>query len=114
VGSFIIAADWFSGIIVLDAVSLLGFAALSVLTYFVYSLYFLYLTASKQTIGMMITELRVIGIEETRPRFHKLLQRCFWHLISLLIFGIGLLWGIFDRNNMCLHDRLSNTRVIRN
>jgi uncharacterized RDD family membrane protein YckC len=114
VGSFIIAADLFGGIIVLDAVSMLDFAALSILTYFVYSLFFLFLTASNQTIGMMITELRVTGVEEVRPPFHKLFKRCFWHLISLLILGIGLLWGIFDRNNMCLHDKLSRTCVIRN
>ena len=108
------AADFFDGIIVLDTFSMLDFLILFFLMYFVYSLFFLYLTASNQTIGMMITELRVAGIEEKRPSFHKLARRCFWHLVSLLFLGIGLLWGVFDRDNMCLHDRLSNTRVIRN
>jgi uncharacterized RDD family membrane protein YckC len=114
VGIFIIAADLFGGIIVLDALSLLDFAALFLLMYFVYSLFFLFLTASSQTIGMMITELRVVGMEEVRPPLRKLAKRCFWHLVSLFLLGIGLLWGVFDRNNLCLHDRLSSTRVVRN
>ncbi len=111
VGIFIIAADHFGGIIVLDEVSLADFAALFLLTYFVYSLFFL--TASSQTLGMMIADLRVIGINRKRPSMQQLVKRCFWHLISLLACGIILLWGLFDRDNLCLHDRLSNTRVIR-
>lgn len=110
-GIFVIAADHFGGIIVLDAVSLVGFAALFLLTYFVYSVFFL--TASNQTIGMMITDLRVIGINRNRPSLQQFLKRCCWHLISLLVLGIGLLWGLFDRDSLCLHDRLSDTRVIR-
>jgi uncharacterized RDD family membrane protein YckC len=111
VGIFIIAADRFSGILVLDAVSLADFAALFLLTYFVYSLFFL--IASNQTVGMMIADLRVIGIIRMRPSLQQLLKRCFWFLVSLLVFGIGLLWGLFDRDNLCLHDRFSGTRVIR-
>jgi uncharacterized RDD family membrane protein YckC len=111
VGVFVIAADRFGGIIVLDKVSLAGFAALFLLTYFVYSVFFL--IASGQSIGMMITDLRVIGISLGRPSLQRYIMRCFLHLISLLVFGIGLLWGLFDRNNLCLHDRLSGTRVVR-
>ncbi len=111
VGVFVIAADRFGGIVVLDKVSLADFAALFLLTYFVYSVFFL--TASGQTIGMMITDLRVTGIIRKRPSLQQYMKRCFWHLISLLMIGMGLLWGLFDRNNLCLHDRLSGTRVIR-
>lgn len=111
VGIFIIAADRFGGILVLDAISLAGFTALFLLTYFVYSVFFL--AAGSQTVGMMITELRVIGISRIRPSLKQLVARCWWHLVSLLVFGIGLLWGLLDRNSLCLHDRLSGTRVIR-
>lgn len=111
VGVFVITADRFGGIVMLDKASLAGFAALFLLTYFVYSVFFL--IASGQTIGMMITDLRVIGISPGRPALQQYIKRCFWHLIALLVFGIGLLWGLLDRNNLCLHDRLSGTRVIR-
>jgi uncharacterized RDD family membrane protein YckC len=110
-GIFILAADFISGIIVLDFFSLVHFAALLLLTYFVYSFFFLF--ASNQTIGMMITDLRVAGIHEPRPSFARLGIRCCCYIISLLAFGIGLIWGLFNRGNLCLHDRLSGTTVVR-
>lgn len=110
-GAFVISADYFSGIIVLDAISLADFAALFLLTYFGYSIYFL--ATSNQTVGMMITELRVVGAEDRRPQMRQVIGRCCGFLVSLLFAGIGLLWGLFDRENRCLHDRISGTYVIR-
>jgi uncharacterized RDD family membrane protein YckC len=111
-GIFILAADFFSGIIMLDFISVVNLSALLLLTYFVYSFFFLF--ASNQTIGMMITDLRVVGINKKRPSLAQLAIRCSCYIISLLIFGIGLLWGLFNRENLCLHDRLSDTTVVRN
>jgi uncharacterized RDD family membrane protein YckC len=110
-GLFIIAADFFSGIIVLDKVSLIDFSILFLLNYFLYSFFFLF--ASNQTIGMMITDLRVVGPDEKRPSIGQLLCRCAGHLISLFGLGIGLLLGLFDRKSLCFHDRTSGTHVIR-
>ncbi len=110
-GAFIIAADYFSGIVVLDSLSLVNFAVLFLMTYLIYSIYFL--VASGQTIGMMITELRVTGSDDRRPPLRRLLSRCFGYLLSLLVLGIGLLWGLFDRESLCFHDRISQTRVVR-
>ncbi len=110
-GGFIIAADFFSGIIELDAVSYLDFSVLLLLMYFVYSIFFL--TTCSQTIGMMITDLRVVGVDKMRPSLRQLLSRCFWYLISLLGLGFGLFWSLFDRESMCFHDRSSDTQVIR-
>jgi uncharacterized RDD family membrane protein YckC len=108
---FVFAADFVSGIIIWDFISLVNFAALLLLTYFVYSFFFLF--ASNQTIGMMITDLRVVGMNKTRPSLAQLVIRCCCYPFSLLAFGIGLLWGLFNRRNMCLHDRFSNTTVVR-
>ncbi len=110
-GLLILAADFFSGIIVLDTVSYLYFALLFLLTYFTYSLFFL--LASSQTIGMMITDLRVVGIYHERPSFRQLFRRCCGYLFSLLGLGFGLIWGLFDRETLCFHDRISDTQVIR-
>jgi uncharacterized RDD family membrane protein YckC len=110
-GTFVIAADIFSGIIVLDAVSLMDIAALFLLTYFVYSIFFL--GASGQTIGMMITDLRVISDDGARPLLHQLIYRCCWHIVSFFGLGIGLLWSLFNRESLCLHDMLSGTLVKR-
>jgi uncharacterized RDD family membrane protein YckC len=110
-GVFIIAADFFSGIIVLDSISLIDIAALFLLTYFVYSLFFL--GSSGQTIGMMITDLRVIGANGVRPGLHQLLSRCGLYLVSFFAMGIGLLWSLFNPESLCLHDKISGTRVKR-
>jgi uncharacterized RDD family membrane protein YckC len=110
-GIFIIAADLFSGIIALDGYSYLLFSALFLLMYLFYSLFFL--SASGQTIGMMITDLRVVDDFEGRPLFNQILRRCLAYVASVLGLGFGLIWGLLDRENRCFHDRVSDTRVIR-
>ena len=67
-GVCIIAADFFSGIIALDTISYLIFSVLFLLIYFFYSLFFL--AASNQTIGMMITDLRVVDAD-LRAAIHQ-------------------------------------------
>ena len=110
-GLCIIAADFFSGIIALDTISYLIFAALFLLTYFFYSIFFL--AASNQTIGMMITDLRVVDADGNRPSVSQLLRRSFGHLASVLVLGLGLVWSLFDRESQCFHDRVSDTRILR-
>jgi uncharacterized RDD family membrane protein YckC len=111
-GALIIAADFFSGIRVLDLVSVIHYLELSLLVYFTYSLFFLEIVG--QTIGMMIMNLQVVaGTGEMRLRMRRLLLRCFCYLVSVLFLGIGLLWALFDPECQCLHDRLTNTHVVR-
>ena len=110
-GVCILASDFCSGIIELDALSYVAFGVLFLLVYFLYSLFFL-ITAG-QTIGMMITDLRVVGLDQGRPLFRQLLRRCAGYLVSILGFGFGLIWSLFDRESMCFHDRISGTCVIR-
>ena len=107
----ILAADFFSGIAVIDAISLIDYGLLFLLTYFLYSIYFLGTT--NQTVGMMITELRVVGQNAGRPSIGQILMRCSTFLVSVLGAGIGLFWGCFDRESKCLHDRISGTRIVR-
>lgn len=110
-GVFIISTDYFSGIVILDGVSLIEFTGLFLLIYFSYSIYFL--AASGQTVGMMITDLRVIGVEGIRPSIGQLFSRCFGYLLSAILLGAGLFWSLFDRQNLCFHDRFSNTFIKR-
>ena len=110
-GVLIMAADFLSEIVTLDWISLIDFSALFLLNYFLYSLFFL--SSSSQTIGMMITDLRVVGRDEQRPTMRQILGRCCGHLASLFGLGIGLLSGLFDRESLCFHDRHSGTHVVR-
>jgi uncharacterized RDD family membrane protein YckC len=110
-GMLIIAANIISGIKVLDFLSILHYSVLLLLVYFLYSLFFL-LTIG-QTIGMMVTKLRVVaGADKKRPQALRILARCFTYLLSTLCLGVGLLWAFIDQEHQCLHDKLTDTRVI--
>lgn len=111
VGIMVFAADSLTGTIMMDAVSVVHFSALFLLAYFVYSIFFL--LASSQTIGMMITDLRVVGRDGERPSKGQFFRRCGGYLVSLFGIGLGLLWALANRDNLCLHDRISGTRVVR-
>jgi uncharacterized RDD family membrane protein YckC len=110
-GAFILCADLFSGIDYIDTVSLIDYLALLLAIHFVYSVFFL--RASSQTIGMMITDLRVAAKDGRRPGIVQILTRCSTFLLSVVTVGVGLLWGIFDRETRCLHDLVSDTQVLR-
>jgi uncharacterized RDD family membrane protein YckC len=107
----VIATDIFSGIEVMDTFSMVNYGVLVLAMFFVYSTFFLFTAA--QTVGMMITDLRLTGDEEQRPRVSQILLRCGLFAISLLAVGLGLLWGCVDRDARCFHDRFSGTKVIR-
>jgi uncharacterized RDD family membrane protein YckC len=110
-GAFIIAADFFTGIDVLDTVSLVHYGILLLAFHILYSVFFLGTVG--QTIGMMITDLRVVQAGNGRPPAGMLLLRCAAFPLSLLALGIGVVWAVFDSDSLCLHDRLSGTRVAR-
>ena len=107
----ILAADSVSGVEILDAAGATNFALLMVAVFFVYSIFFL--KTANQTIGMMITNLRLLGRGNERPTGRQIVIRSSVFLVSLLGLGIGLIIGCFDKRSACLHDRLSDTRVVR-
>ena len=109
--SFVLAAELVSGIAIFDARSWLHYALLLAAVYFVYSTFFL--RTASQTIGMMITDLRVLDPARQRPSTVQVLVRTVVFLPSLLGLGAGLIWSLFDREARCLHDTLSGTRVVR-
>jgi uncharacterized RDD family membrane protein YckC len=109
--SFVLAAELVSGIAIFDARSWLNYALLLAAVYFVYSTFFL--KTASQTIGMMVTDLRVLDRARRRPHTVQILTRTVVFLPSLLGLGAGLICSLFDREARCLHDTLSGTRVSR-
>jgi uncharacterized RDD family membrane protein YckC len=108
---FIFATDAYSGVVVLDRISVAHYIVLLLAIFFLYSLFFL--ATGNQTIGMMITDLRLTAGDGRRPRFRQIVVRCTAYLVSLLALGTGLLWGCFSRRSRCLHDTISGTFVVR-
>lgn len=107
----IMGADVAAGIEVLDATSQIHYAVLFLILFVAYSLFFLGMAG--QTIGMMLTDLRLLGNDMRRAPFGRVTVRCLVYLPGLALMGIGLVWGVFDRHARCLHDLMSDTRVVR-
>ncbi len=109
--ALILAVDVLIGIEVFDAVSIVHYSTLLLMTYFLYSLFFL--GTGGQTVGMMLTDLRVVGVASPRPSPGQILVRSIAYVLGSAALGIGLIWGCFDRQSRCLHDRFSHTKTVR-
>ena len=77
--------------------------------YFLNSIFFLLLT--RQTPGMFLTDLQLVGEEAEEVSLDHLLLRICLFLPTVTTVA-GLLWGVFDSRCRCLHDRLSKTCVV--
>jgi uncharacterized RDD family membrane protein YckC len=82
--------------------------------YAVLGVYFLWLwRKGGQTLAMQTWRIKVVdartGSVVTLPRAW-LRYTLAWP--SLLVYGVGLLWALFDRDRQFLHDRLAGTRLV--
>ncbi len=65
-----------------------------------------------QTLAMQTWKLKLVGNDHSAPSLPQLCLRYLLCWPSLLLYGAGLLWALFDRDRQFLHDRLSGTRII--
>jgi uncharacterized RDD family membrane protein YckC len=65
-----------------------------------------------QTLAMQTWKLQLVTREGTAPTLVQLILRYCLSWPSLLFYGAGLVWALFDRDRQFLHDRLSGTRII--
>ncbi|WP_075184609.1 RDD family protein [Teredinibacter haidensis] len=69
-----------------------------------------------QTAGMRAWRLQVITLSELpevrQPSLTKSLARAPLSFLAIAVGGLGYWWRAFDINGDCLHDKLSQTRVI--
>ena len=66
-------------------------------------------TRSGQTLGMRAWRMRVCTPEGTPLGWRHALGRFAAAIVSIGAAGVGLLWVVFDRDRLSLHDRLSGT-----
>jgi uncharacterized RDD family membrane protein YckC len=74
--------------------------------------------AGGQTIGKMISRIRVVPTPETdggaaRVPFGNAVVRAVACLVSVLPAGAGLIPALFSADHRAIHDRLSDTRVVK-
>lgn len=65
-----------------------------------------------QTLAMQTWRLKIVSVDGSPPKLKQLLLRYALSWPSLLFYGAGLLWAIFDRDRQFMHERLSGTRII--
>jgi uncharacterized RDD family membrane protein YckC len=69
----------------------------------------LFLLYAKCTPGMRYAELSLCTFDDEYPTREQMKARLIAMLLSLLPMGLGMLWAIFDEDNMSWHDRHSQT-----
>lgn len=80
---------------------------LVLLVYFVW-----FWTNGGQTLAMKTWHIRLVSADGGRLRPMQALFRYLAAWPSVLLFGIGLFWALFDPDRQFLHDRLAETRVV--
>jgi uncharacterized RDD family membrane protein YckC len=73
----------------------------------------LFTTASGQTIGKVMLGLRVVADDFGRVPVTQAAVRTALSAVSLAVLGLGYLPALVGADRRALHDRLSNTRVVR-
>ena len=68
-----------------------------------------FLTYAKVTPGMRYAQLSLCTFDEETPNTAEVKGRLKAMLISVLPAGLGMVWSIFDEDQMSWHDRLSKT-----
>ncbi len=69
-------------------------------------------TSGGQTLGMRAWRLKLVSMEGLPVDWRHALKRHFAAILSLLVFGLGFVWAVFDSDKLAWHDRLSGTRLI--
>ena len=52
------------------------------------------------------------GRQENRLDWRQAMKRYLFASFSLMFFGLGFAWRVFDREKLFLHDRLSGCRLV--
>ena len=65
-----------------------------------------------QTLAMQTWKLQLQSAHGLKPTWRQLALRYLLAWPSLLLYGAGLIWALFDRDRQFLHDRLAGTRIV--
>lgn len=67
---------------------------------------------SGQTLAMQTWKIKLVSAGGRPLSKRQILLRYVAAWPSLMLFGIGILWALVDRDRQFLHDRLAGTRLI--
>ncbi len=104
--SFGITDEDFSNIMI---GSIIYFVCVSIM--FFYYVYFTHVYG--KTLGKAVLGIKVVNKQGKNPEISEVLKReVIGKILSSLLFGMGYIWALFDRNNQALHDKIARTYVI--
>lgn len=78
----------------------------------VYAFFVFFWTRGGQTLGMRSWRIRLETYEGKSPSFATASVRFFMAIVSILPFGLGFLWQLWDVDKLAWHDRVSRTRLV--
>jgi len=65
------------------------------------------------TVGMRAWHVRILSDNGKKISWPRCLLRFLTGFLSLIVFGLGILWALPDRKNRCWHDITGHTLLIR-
>ena len=85
----------------------------NLLLFFISYLYFVWHWLNGgRTLGMRAWHIKLINREMDQMSWRNATARFCLALLSLVCFGLGFVWVIFDKEKLTFHDRYSNTQLI--
>lgn len=82
-------------------------------SWLVVGMYFVYCwTKSGQTLAMKTWRIQLVNCQSKKINLAQAIKRYLCASFSLMFFGLGYVWWLFDREALFLHDRLSGCRLI--
>ncbi len=90
----------------LRTIAITSAAALGIIVLLYLALFY---TLANATPGMKYARLRFTGFDGRTPTRAQRTRRLLALLLSVLPFGLGFLWSLFDEGKLCWHDRFSST-----
>ncbi|MBI5184715.1 MAG: RDD family protein [Nitrospinae bacterium] len=68
---------------------------------------------SGQTLGKYILGIKVVRLDGSLPGPGGAFVRCIGFMFGLSLFGLGLLWAVFDKDGRAWHDKIAGTIVVK-
>jgi uncharacterized RDD family membrane protein YckC len=76
-------------------------------------IYFVYCwVRSGQTLAMQTWRIQLLGLDGKPLSLEQAVRRYMIASFSLMFFGLGFIWAIFDREGLYLHDRFTGSRLV--
>jgi uncharacterized RDD family membrane protein YckC len=107
VGIFLAVFHFSGGDLIFSRITIPIYSAVPVVIALLYEL--LWTLPGGVTPGMKWTQLRLLNFDGRKPAVRQRLWRVLGTFLSLLAGGMGLIWALFDEENLTWHDHISKT-----